>query len=83
VSVHPPAIAQVTYHHRNGDPPLVEYDSIEAWIRALPPLAVFEVKFERGGTAAVTVGTIIEGGRIEAIAERIRIQARLAQFDRH
>jgi len=78
MSSYPPAITHVGYRHRAGDPPVQEYDSVEDWIQSLPALTVFELGFETGGTALVTVGTIIEGGRLEEIAQRIRIQQRLA-----
>jgi len=82
MSTHPPAITHVGYRRRSADPPVQEYDTVEDWIRSLPKLAAFELGFETGGTAIVTVGTILEGGRLEAIAERIRIQQRLAALGR-
>lgn len=65
-----------------GLPPLEEFDSVEAWLLALPGRTAMRIGLQDGSSYLTSVAQLLESQTLDAVVERFRIQLRLAGFQR-
>lgn len=62
----------------SGLPPMEEFFGPESWLAAVPGDTVLRVGLEDGTSFLTSAQVLVAGDRLAAVAERIRIQRRLA-----
>jgi len=62
--------------------PLEEYESVEAWLLALPGSTVLNIGMDDGSSYLTSVAHILDSSLLGEVVSRFRIQRRLGELRR-